>query len=272
MQRASRLGTLFVLVVVATVGAATAPGHLAAAPVRVRAPEGSAHGFLVLRGTKAEVLAQGDWWQIPAGERLEVHLRFQFTDGSLSHETFVLTQRRVWTMLAYRSMQRGPSFPRDLDGRVDGETGRYTVTTHDRDKGTTKVDEGQLDLPEAVYGFGMLAILLRNLEPGAGFAAHVLAFTPKPRILDLEVTPDGQDTVTIQGLPRKTSRYLATAKLGGVLGAAASIAGKQPPPLHYWLAGDPLPSFVRFDGPFYSDAPIWRVELAAPHWTDDARR
>jgi hypothetical protein len=242
-----------------------------AAPVRVRAPEGSAHGFLVLRATNADILAHGDWWQIPAGERLEVHLRFQFTDGSLSHETFMLTQRRVWTLLSYRSVQQGPSFPRDLDGRIDGETGRYTVTTRDRDKGTSKVDEGQLDLPEDVYAFGMLAILLRNLEPGAGMTAHVVAFTPKPRILSLQVTPDGADTMTIQGGPRKAARYRATAKLGGVLGAAASVAGKQPPALHYWIAGEPVPTFARFDGPFFSDGPIWRVELAAPHWPDDTR-
>ena len=270
MQGISGRAVLFALGVLVGTGATTTPVVVAAAPVRVRAPEGSAHGFLILRGTKAEVLAQGDWWQIPAGERLEVHLRFQFTDGSLSHETFVLAQRRVWTLLSYRSTQHGPSFPRDLDGHIDAESGRYTVTT--KEKGTTKTDEGQLELPDDIYAFGMLAILLRNLEPGAAMAAHVLAFTPKPRILDLEVTPDGEDAVTIQGLPRKTSRYLARARLGGVLGAAASVVGKQPPALHYWIAGDPLPTFVRFDGPFYSDAPIWRVELAAPHWPDDARR
>jgi hypothetical protein len=246
MQGVSGRAVLFALGVLVGAGATTTPRVAAAAPVRVRAPEGSAHGFLVLRGAKAEVLAQGDWWQIPSGERLEVHLRFQFTDGSLSHETFVLAQRRVWTLLSYRSTQHGPSFPRDLDG--------------------------QLELPDDIYAFGMLAILLRNLEPGAAMAAHVLAFTPKPRILDLDVTPDGEDAVKIQGLPRKTSRYLAKARLGGVLGAAASVTGKQPPALHYWIAGDPLPTFIRFDGPFYSDAPIWRVELAAPHWPDDARR
>ena len=271
MHRVSGAAVLFGIVVLVGAGTTTAP-RLAAAPVRVRAPEGSAHGFLVLRGPKAEVLAQGDWWQMPKGERLEVHLRFQFTDGSVSHETFVLAQRRVWTLLSYRSMQRGPSFPRDLDGHIDCESGRYTVTTHDRDQGATKTDDGRLDLPEDVYAFGMLAILLRNLEPGAPMSAHVLAFTPKPRVLELEVTPDGEDTVTLHGLQRKTARYLAKAKLGGVVGAAASVAGKQPPALHFWIAGDPLPTFVRFDGPFYSDAPIWRVELAATQWPDDARR
>jgi hypothetical protein len=251
---------------------ATAPGHVAAAPVRARAPEGSAHGFVVLREREGDLLAQGDWWQIPRGERLEVHLRFRFTDGSMSHETFVLAQRRVWTLLTYRSVQRGQRFPRDIDAHIERDTGRYTVKWHDRDKGDTKVDEGELELPEDAYGFGLLAMLVRNLEPGETMAAHAIAFTPKPRLLKLEVAPDGEETVTLEGLERKTRRYVAKAELGGPLGVAASVAGKQPPPMHVWLAGDPVPTFVRFDGPFYPDGPIWRVELAAPRWRDDSRR
>jgi len=247
-------------------------GSAGAAPVRVRAPEGSAHGFLVLRGTKAEVLAEGDWWQIPNGERLEVHLRFRFTDGSVSHETFALAQRHVWALLSYRSEQRGPSFPRDIEGHIDRESGRYTVRTRDRGKNETKVDEGRIDVPEDAYGFGMLAVLLKNLEPGETMTAHVLAFTPKPRVLKLSIEPDGEDSVAIEGLPRKTRRYVAKAELGGVLGAAASVAGKQPPALHYWMAGEPTPTFLRFDGPLYPDGPIWRVELAAPHWPGDIRK
>jgi hypothetical protein len=252
--------------------AVSGPTSALAAPVRVRSPEGAAHGFLVLRGTKAEAIAHGDWWQIPNGERLEVHLRFRFTDGSSSHETFVLVQRRVWTLLSYRSVQKGPSFPRDVDGQVDRETGRYTVRVHDREKDTTKVDEGALDLPEDAYGFGMLAVLLKNLEPGETMAAHAIAFTPKPRILKLEVTPDGEDTIAIEGQSRHAPRYVARAELGGAMGAVASIVGKQPPPVRFWMAGDPVSTFVRVDTPFYPDGPIWRVELAAPRWRDDTRR
>jgi hypothetical protein len=271
MRRSARLTTLLVLAVflLATV-VATSP--IGAAPVRVRAPEGSAHGFLVLRGPKAEVIAQGDWWQIPRGERIEVHLRFRFTDGSESHETFVLAQRRVWTLLSYRSMQRGPSFPRDVDARLDRHTGHYTVRTTDKDDGDTKVDEGEIELPEDTYAFGMLALLLKNLEPGAGMTAHAIAFTPKPRVLTLEVTPDGDETVKVEGLSRKTRRYVAKARLGGALGAAATVTSKQPPDVRYWLAGEPIPTFVRVDTPFYADGPIWRVELAAPRWPANTRR
>jgi hypothetical protein len=267
-RRRARALALFVLTVLPM---ATSPAGVAAVPVPVRAPEASAHGFLVLRDAGAAVLAQGDWWQVPSGERIEVHLRFRFTDGSLSHETFVLAQRRVWTMLSYHSVQRGPSFPRDIDGRVDRDPGRYTVQTHDRDKGTSKVDEGSIELPADAYAFGMLALLLQSLPPSETLSAQALAFTPKPRLLKLQVTPDGEETVTVEGLRRTTRRYVARAELGGALGVAASVLGKQPPRLRYWMAGEPVPTFVRFDGPFYPDGPIWRVELAAPHWPGDRR-
>jgi hypothetical protein len=261
----SILVALAILTVLAT---GIVPGVVGAAPVPVRAPEGTAHGFLVLRDAKAKAIAQGDWWQVPRGERIELNLRFRFTDGSMSHETFVLLQRRIWTLLSYRSVQRGPSFPRDLEAHVDRETGQYRVKTTERDKDGPKVDEGRIELPDDTYAFGMLALLLRNLEPGEVMTAHAVAFTPKPRILKLTVSPDGEDTVTIQGFTRRTARYVAKAELGGTLGVVASVAGKQPPPMRYWMAGEPVPTFARVDTPFYPEGPIWQVELAAPQWTD----
>jgi hypothetical protein len=271
-RRTRRVSALLALASLSLSATAIAPGVVAASPVRVHSPEGSAHGFIALRGTKAEVLAHGDWWQIPSGERIEVNLRFRFTDGSLSHETFVLAQRGVWTLMSYRSVQRGPSFPRDIEAHVEREGGRYTVRTHDRDTGNTRVDEGTIEMPDDVYAFGMLAMLVKNLGPREPLTAHVLAFTPKPRVLKLQVTPAGDDTMTIEGLARKTVRYTVKAELQGALGTVASVAGKQPPALHLWVAGDPVPTFVRLDGPLYPDGPIWRVELAAPRWADDAHR
>ena len=255
------------LALVLLTGAPVPPA--AAAPVAVRLPEASAHGFLVVRDEKAKVIAQGDWWQLPKGDRLEVHLRFRFTDGSESHETFVLTQKRVLTLMSYRSRQRGPRFPREVDGHVDRETGRYSVRT--TEKGESKTDEGAIELPDDVYALSMLAVPLKNLQGAETISAHAIAFTPKPRILTLEATPTGEDTVKVEGLPRKTRRYVAKAKLKGVLGAAATVIDKQPPDLHYWLAGEPVPTFVRVDCPFYPDGPIWRVEIAAPHW-DEKRK
>src|SRR5262249_54339432 len=195
-------GVVIAALMISIVSVAATPDGVAAAAVRVRAPEGSAHGFLVLRAPDGSVLAHGDWWQIPDGDRLEVHLRFRFTDGSLSHETFELAQRRVWSLLSYRSVQNGPRFPRDIEAHLDRTTGRYRVETKERGKGERKADEGTIDLPEDTYGFGMLAMLLKSLPPGESMTAHAVAFTPKPRVLTLNVSPDGEEQVKIERLAR----------------------------------------------------------------------
>ena len=115
-------------------------GSSVAAPVPVHMVKGSARAYLIVRDAQSRIIAHGDWWQVPRDNRLEVHLRFDFTDGSLSHETFVFSQRGVWSLLSYRSEQRGPSFPRDIEGRVDRDSGRYTVRHRDRDGGKADVD------------------------------------------------------------------------------------------------------------------------------------
>lgn len=240
-----------------------------AAEIPVRMSKGSARAFLVLRDEQARIIAHGDWWQVPHGDRLEVHLRFDFGDGSLSHETYVFSQRRVWTMLSYRSEQRGPSFPRDIEARIDRDGGRYTVRTKKKD-GDSDVDEGKIELPEDAYTFGPLAMLLESLEPGEGTSGHVVAFTPKPRVLEFEIVAAGQDAVPVAGAKRKTWRYVVKAKLKGIAGLGASIMGKQPPDLQYWMSDDPVRTFLRVDGPLYPEGPIWHVELGAPDWPHGA--
>lgn len=263
MSRTFRL--LALAFAVALVAAPAA--RLGAAPVSVRLIEGAAHGFLLLRDGDGRTLAAGDWWQLPRGDRLEIHLRFRFPDDSLSHETFVVSQRRVFTLLSYRLTQRGPTFPRDVEASLE-QGGRYTVKHRDRAGGEEKVDRGQVKLPEDVYGLGMFAVLLRNLRRDEGFDAHTVAFTPKPRVVKIEARPEGEETFTLGGERRTARRYVVHIDLGRVVGAAASVVGKKPPDLHYWMAGEPVSSFARFEGPLYPDGPVWRIDFVGPRWKD----
>lgn len=48
----------------------------------------------------------------------------------------------------------------------------------------------------------------------------------------------------------------------------ASIFGKDPPDVRYWIAGGPAPAFVKFEGPMFLKGPRWRVELSAPRWPE----
>ncbi len=215
-----------------------------AAPVTVRYVEGAAHGFLLLRDGKDETLAEGDWWQIARGERVEITLKFRFHDGSLSQETMLVAQRRVFTLESYKVVQRGPPFPKQIEATLDRETRRYTVKHRDKPDGPEKVDEGEMDVPADVYGTGMLAVLLRNVGPRERFTAQTVVFMPKPRLVALTVRPAGEETFR--------------------LGAAASVVGKEPPDLNYWMAGAPVATFVRFEGPLYPNGPAWRIDFVGP--------
>jgi hypothetical protein len=42
--------------------------------------------------------------------------------------------------------------------------------------------------------------------------------------------------------------------------------GKQPPPVHFWVAAGSAPVFLKSEGPLFEDGPIWRIEMASPSW------
>jgi len=126
---------------------------------------------------------------------------------------------------------------------------------------------GQLEMPADLYN-GMTSILLKNLPAGTSAQTHLLAFTPKPRVLTVALTPEGEDAFSVGPVSRTATRYLVKPELGGMLGVLASVLGKDPPDLHYWIAGGPAPAFLKFEGPFYVNGPVWRIELSAPSWPD----
>ena len=58
------------------------PAVTSAQAVAVRHPQGTLHGFLVLRTLKGDALADGDVIQVVRGNRLTTQLVFHFKDGS----------------------------------------------------------------------------------------------------------------------------------------------------------------------------------------------
>jgi len=101
----------------------------------------------------------------------------------------------------------------------------------------------------------------------------LLAFTPKPRLLSMKYLPESTDGFLVGSASRKATRWLVKLELGGMLGVLASIVGKDPPDLHYWIAAAPVPpAFVKFEGPFSLNGPIWRIELSGPRWPEESKR
>jgi hypothetical protein len=227
----------------------------AADPVAVRYVEGVTRGFPVLRAVNGEKLAQGDLVQVARADRVDNRLVFTFIDGSHYEERVVFSQTDMFRLLAYRIVQRGPSFPETLDASLDRETGRYRVRYRADEDSPEEILEGRLALPDDAYN-GMLTMLLKNLRPGEQQIVQIVAFTPKPRLVKMLLQPVADDAVTIGDWPTRATRFLIKPQLG----LFASLLVTDLPDVKCWVVGGDAPAFLRFEGPLYFMGPIWRIE------------
>jgi len=236
-----------------------------ASQVRVRFAEGVTHGFLVLTTLDGKYLATGDLRQVVKGGEVENRTGFHFKDGSLDEETIVFTQQQFFSMRTYRQVQRGPSFPDDVEITLEA-SGKYHVKTKSHKDGEEKVLDGTLDLP-ADTANGLVPILAKNLPKGASQTVHMVVFTPEPRLIELEMIPVGEEKLIVGEVTKSAVDYQLKPRLGIWLKFFATLAGKVPPDNHIWTLEDEVPAFIKFEGPFYMSGPIWRVELTSPHRT-----
>ncbi len=238
---------------------------LAAAPVPVRFAEGSLHGFLVLNSPEAVLIASGDLLQVGRGGEVKSRLVFHFKDGSVFDETVVFTQRNVFTMQSYHLVQRGPVFPEDTEISLERASGKYHVKTISHKDGREKVQDGTLVLPLDVYN-GMVLTVVKNLTSGAGETVHMVAFTPAPKLIKLNMVPTAEVKIRIGGSEKTAIHYVLKPILGTWLKLFASLLGRMPPDNHAWIVTADVPAFVKFEGPLYMKGPVWRIELTSPRW------
>ena len=242
------------------------PRPLPAAPVPVRFVEAATHGFLVLRTVDGALIASGDLFQVGRGGEVESRMVFHFKDGSLFDETVVFTQQHVFTMQSYRLVQRGPVFTEDTEISLE-RTGKYRVKTKARKDGREEVLDGTLELPPDVYN-GLVLTVAKNLPKGASETVHIVAFTPTPRLIQLEMVPAGEHKVLVGELTKTAIHYVLKPQLGVWLRLFATLLGRVPPDYHAWIITDEVPAFARFEGPLYTTGPVWRIELTSPRWPD----
>ncbi|HWZ12895.1 MAG TPA: hypothetical protein VNX22_07150 [Acidobacteriaceae bacterium] len=245
-------------------------GVLSAEPVAVRYPQGSLHGFLTLRTMQGELIAAGDLVQEVRGDRVTLQLVFHFKDGSIDDEIAVFSQRDRFQLISDRHVQKGPSFPHPVDLSIEVSTGQ--VTTRYVDGGKEQVTTEHLELAPDLAN-GVIFTLMTNLRPDApGTRLPFVVSTPKPRIVKLAISPQGEDTFSVAGSRRKATRYVVKVEIGGLAGVVAPVLGKQPPDTHVWIFRGEVPAFVKSEGPRFEGGPIWRIELATPEWAQSPAR
>jgi hypothetical protein len=93
-----------------------------------------------------------------------------------------------------------------------------------------------------------------------------VAATPKPRLVKLSITPQGDETFSVAGAHHKATRFRVKVEIGGIAGMFAPLVGKQPADTDVWVAGGEAPAFVKSEGPLYQGGPIWSIEMTSPVW------
>jgi hypothetical protein len=236
---------------------------LGAATIPVRFPEGSIHGFLVLRTQDGKFVAQGELLEVPKGAETHKVMVFRFDDGSVLQESTAFTQNGVYELRSYRLEQHGPAFEEDTEISLERDTGRYRVMVKPHRGGPAKVLEGRLDLPPDVYN-GMLLTVLKDLPKGSRETVHLVAFTPEPRLIELEMSPAGEQPVRVGKIQMSAVHFVLKPKLGPWLRIFATLLGRAPPDSNVWMMSGDVPSFVGFEGQLFTTGPVLRIELVSP--------
>jgi hypothetical protein len=237
--------------------------------IAVHHTEGLVHGFLVLKTLEGETLAHGDLSQTAHGGNVTSRLTFHFKDGSQREETAVFSQRRYFQLLRYHLAEKGPAFEHPQQLSIDVPAGKVEVRSIDGD-GKEKVITENMKLPPDVAN-GLLFILLKNIPSNsAATKASMIVATPKPRLVKLAISAEGEDAFQIGSEKHKATHYVVKIELGGITGLVAPVIGKQPPDIHAWILQGEAPAFVKSRGPLFANGPIWQIELESPLWPREA--
>jgi hypothetical protein len=236
-------------------------------PVPVRHIEGTVHGFLALRSKEGKVLAVGDLFEVVRGDRVTSRLVFHFKDGSIDDQTTVFSQRGNFQLISDHHIQKGPSFPQPMDVSIDVPSGQVTVRSTGKD-GKEEVKSEHMDLPPDLIN-GLILSIAKNIRPETPETkVSMVVATPKPRLVKVAISPQGEEPFSLVGSRRKATRFVLKIELGGVAGVVAPLIGKAPPEIHIWIIGGQAPAFVREEGPFFQGGPVWTIQLTSPAWPD----
>ncbi len=232
-------------------------------PIPVRYPQGTSHGFLLLRTQEGKTIALGDSTSSSSHGVITGRLVFHFKDGSVDDDHVTYTQNGTFHLLHEHHVQKGPTFPKAVDIEIDAKSGM--VTTHEQDKdGSDKVKTQHVDFPPDLAN-GIMVAAMENLRPTAASTKLSLVVPfGGARLIHLVITPVGEVPFRVGGTTRKAEDFLVKVELGGVVGAVAPVIGKQPKDVHFYIYESNAPAFVEETGQLYEDGPIWRIEQVGP--------
>jgi hypothetical protein len=226
--------------------------------------QGSMHAMLLIYDASGKVVGVADDVNAAHGKTWVSRLTMHFRDGSVDDETTVYTQNADLHMISDHHLQKGPSFPNPIDMTINAGSGN--VVWHEMKDGRDEVKTDHMDLP-ADLANGLIPLVIQNFPRGTDeVKVGLVVGGPKPRLIKLAISRDGQSGFTIGGEHRKADSFKMHFELGGITGIVAPIIGKEPADIHIWALAGEAPTFVRMHGELYNGGAVYDVELSGPTW------
>jgi hypothetical protein len=221
--------------------------------------EGEARGFPALRNLKGERLADGDFTQWLAGDRLHQRIRYAFGSERFVEEESVIRQepslvQEHWSWVEVRGGEVERRFEVDfLSGEASAEK---------REDGELKRWSEQLDLlPGGAFAGAAWALALKSvrerLRGGEEIELQTVGFTPQPRAATVTVSYAGLDHLTMAGRTLAGDHFIIHPEIPLLVRAFVQVPDSQ-----LWLASSPPAAFLRFEGPLAEpDDDLVRIDL-----------
>jgi hypothetical protein len=248
--RAASPATVTALLVVILL---VAPGPRATArenddPIRLAWMEGDMAGMTpILSADGRKQIGFIDYHQHRRGDRLEVVRVARFADGSSDEDQVEARVGKTLEALRGRSIIRDKRGTPTVDITIDVAKGRITGFSgvgKDREEYDEKVD-----LRPGTYWGPLIFIVVKNFEQNSADGKLVfttVAPTPKPRVIDMELTREGNGAVTRPGGRIDVVRFTMKPTINWLIDP---IIQRIAPETRFFVAPGKPPALARFEGP-----------------------
>jgi hypothetical protein len=221
--------------------------------------ESAVHGFPTLFDLQGKKLADGEFTQMLTNDRLHVTIKYDFGNGHRVEEKSAFRQkpRLVQEEWSWNETKNGELFRHFT---IDFRTGKATADKR-QDRSVKHWSEDLKVEPGRTFsGFGFVLVLksLRErLVRGEKIELQAVGFSPKPRLVSVDLSYDGVDRLNMAGRAIEGGRLLIHPKIPAIAKVFVDVKDT-----HIWLTTSRPLMFLRWEGPLAEpDDPLIRVDL-----------
>jgi hypothetical protein len=220
--------------------------------------EGPARGFPALRDLADQKIADGEFtqWIDNAG----LHTRITYVGESRRMEEQAVFRQKpelIQDAWSFREMRNGKLY-RQFE--VNLKSGIATARKQEGTELTAWSEKIDVEAGRAFVGYGVtLAIkgLQKRLVAGEHVELQAVGFSPKPRVVTIELSYGGLDRVRMSGRVLQGEHFIVHPKVPRIARLFVAV-----PDHHIWLTHAAPVSFLRWEGPLAEPGdPVTRVDL-----------